>query len=233
MSVEIIKGNLFTSDRQTLVNTVNCVGIMGAGIALEFRFRYPVMFERYSQLCKEQAIEIGKLWIYKPPNSGRHILNFPTKKHWRNPSKLQYLESGLAKFLETYEQRGIKSAAFPVLGASKGGIPEAESLMVMQSFLERCTIPIDIYRYDPATNDDLYISFKTAILSKTRSELCESIGLRANLVDNLCRAVENGNVYSISQLASQKGVGMVTLEKSFRYLMSEDHGFEPIQKSLL
>lgn len=128
MAVQVITGNIFTSDRQTLVNTVNCVGIMGAGIALEFKFRYPEMFERYVNLCEEGAIDIGKLWIFKPLNSNHLILNFPTKKHWRNPSKIQFLELGLAKFVETYEQRNIHSAAFPVLGASKGRIPEEAAL---------------------------------------------------------------------------------------------------------
>lgn len=85
MAIKIIKGNIFTSNCQTLVNAVNCVGVMGAGIALECRLRYFEMYNRYVALCEENKIEIGLLWIYKSPV--KWILNFPTKKHWKYPSK--------------------------------------------------------------------------------------------------------------------------------------------------
>src|SRR5690554_3048314 len=110
MAAKVIIGNIFSSDCQTLVNTINCVGIMGAGIALEYRLRYPEMYDRYVQLCSDSKIDIGKLWIYK---SDRWILNFPTKKHWKDPSRIEYLESGLEKFRDTYLNKGITSVAFP------------------------------------------------------------------------------------------------------------------------
>ena len=81
MSIEVITGNIFTSTCQTIVNTVNCVGVMGAGIALECRFRYPEVHKKYISLCNENKIEIGLLWVYKSPK--RWVLNFPTKKHWK------------------------------------------------------------------------------------------------------------------------------------------------------
>ena len=128
-NVLVRKGNIFSSRCQTIVNTVNCVGIMGAGIALECRLRYPQMFEQYAQLCADAKLDIGRLWVYKAPE--RWVLNFPTKKHWRYPSRVEYLHLGLQKFMDTYQTRGITSVAFPLLGAQNGGLQADESLALM------------------------------------------------------------------------------------------------------
>ncbi len=157
--ITIKKGNIFTTKCQTIVNTINCVGIMGAGIAYECRLRYPEMYSRYVELCNEKKISIGTLWIYKSDN--KWILNFPTKNHWKYESKIEYLEKGLQKFLDTYKEKGIKSIAFPLLGASNGGIPEKKSIEVMKKYLEQCdNINIEIYYFDPYAYDDLYLKFK-------------------------------------------------------------------------
>src|SRR5688572_26562315 len=95
-----VRGNLFESPAKVLVNTVNTVGVMGKGIALSFKQIYPEMFQRYVQLCESGQLDIGKLWLYKTPH--KWILNFPTKKNWRAPSRLEYLEAGLRKFVATY-----------------------------------------------------------------------------------------------------------------------------------
>ena len=140
------KGNIFSSDKQTIVNTINCVGVMGKGVALGFRLRYPEMYEKYRELCKTKQIAIGKLWLYKQSREGlQWILNFPTKIHWKYPSKMEYLEAGLQKFVDTYEEKGITSIAFPLLGTHNGGLDKIEVLDTMHSFLEKCSIPIDIY----------------------------------------------------------------------------------------
>ena len=85
---------------------------MGAGIALEFRLRYPKMLKEYKGLCEQNKISIGNLWLYK--SNDKSILNFPTKFHWKYPSKIEWLESGLQKFIESYENKGITSIAFPI-----------------------------------------------------------------------------------------------------------------------
>jgi O-acetyl-ADP-ribose deacetylase (regulator of RNase III) len=142
--MEIIEsGNIFDSKAQTLVNTVNCMGVMGKGLALQFKKRYPDMFIAYKKLCQDRLFDIGKLWLYKTDH--RWILNFPTKYDWRFPSSEFYLEQGLEKFLETYKQRGIESIAFPLLGASNGGIEPETSLQIMQRYLSCCDIPVTIY----------------------------------------------------------------------------------------
>ena len=91
-NITYIKGNIFQSDKQTIVNTVNCVGVMGKGVALGFRLRYPEMYEKYKVFCQNKQLTVGKLWLYKPDNDSQWVLNFPTKIHWKYPSKMEYLE---------------------------------------------------------------------------------------------------------------------------------------------
>ena len=103
MAITRKTGNIFNTNNQTIVNTINCVGVMGAGIALECRLRYPSMYEKYINLCDQKKFDIGLLWVFRTNDPDRWILNFPTKKHWRHPSKKEYLYSGLRKFIETYK----------------------------------------------------------------------------------------------------------------------------------
>lgn len=154
--MEIIEsGNIFESNAQTLVNTVNCIGVMGKGLALEFKKRYPAMFLDYQRMCNGGLLDIGKLWIYKMPN--KWILNFPTKYDWRHPSNEIYLEKGLDKFMKTYLDRGIKSVAFPLLGSSNGGLSPDISLKIMQEYLQHCEIPVSIYLSYKPIKKELFI----------------------------------------------------------------------------
>lgn len=211
--IEIIKGNIFTTNRQVIVNTVNCVGIMGAGLALECRLRYPEMFIKYQELCDKKQIDIGKLWIYKTPQ--RWILNFPTKLHWKNPSKIDYLHAGLEKFMATYQERGIESIAFPLLGADRGGLDSEQSLNVMKEYLQYAEIPIEIYLYDPKAPDDLFQKVKNKLKNKTIEELVLLTGLRRNYIEKLCLAMESEDICQLNQLANVKGIGIKTVEKVF------------------
>lgn len=142
--IHYISGNLFHSPAQVLVNTVNTVGVMGKGIALEFKQIYPEMFERYRDLCERGEFGIGQLWLYKSPN--KWVLNFPTKKHWRHPSKPEYVEAGLRKFQQVYADWGIHSIAFPALGCGNGELDfDAEVRPLMEKILGK--LPIDIFIY--------------------------------------------------------------------------------------
>ncbi len=223
--VKIENGNLFTSKCQTLVNTVNCQGVMGAGIALEFKLRLPEMYELYVDKCRNGEIDIGKSWLYKTPlgtREGRWVLNFPTKRQWRYPSRFQYLRAGLEEFLHTYREKGIESIAFPVLGASNGGLDEDESLTVMQNYLERCEIPVEIYRYDPTAMDDLFREFQQKLLpNRDKSFLAKSMGVRVDRLSKILNVLNEHDspINSLSQLATVPGVGSKTLEKCFRYVM--------------
>lgn len=220
-NISVHKGNIFNSQCQTLVNTVNCAGIMGAGIALECRLRYPKMFEQYAKLCSDKQLDIGQLWLYKNPK--RWVLNFPTKKHWRYPSRLEYLHLGLQKFVATYAERGITSVAFPLLGAQNGGLNKAQSMALMQQYLSQCSIPIEIYEYDPSAADDVFDAFKATFLKSTDAEIAQQSGLRLHAVQRIRQALEDPHLCQLGQLAQVPGIGDKTLEKSFAFITQHDH----------
>jgi O-acetyl-ADP-ribose deacetylase (regulator of RNase III) len=139
-----VKGNLFQSPADVLVNTVNTVGVMGKGIALDFKNLYPEMYRQYRDLCESGQFKIGKLWLYKSPN--KWVLNFPTKKHWRRPSRVEYIEAGLCKFVQKYESFGIHSIAFPALGCGNGQLDfESQVKPLMEKHLRQ--LPIEVFIY--------------------------------------------------------------------------------------
>ena len=219
--IEIRKGNIFTTECQTIVNTINCVGIMGAGIAYEFRLRHKDMFEKYQDFCNKSLINIGKLWIYKVNDKDTrydNILNFPTKQHWKYPSKIEYLEDGLTKFLDTYKEKGITSIAFPLLGSSKGGISEDSSFFIMKKYLSQCDIKIEIWYFDPCAKDDLYDRFKSKFLELDDDLIKEQSKLRLDSIRKIKSALKNDSTTSISGLLNIKGIGEVSLEKSFYFI---------------
>lgn len=215
-TINILTGNIFTSKAQTIVNTVNCVGVMGAGIALECKLRYPAMFAKYVALCEKHQMSIGKLWLYR--NTERWILNFPTKKHWKYPSKIEYIRLGLEKFLATYESKGITSIAFPVLGAQNGGISQEDSLSVMNEYLSNCSIPVEIYRYTPDVTDDLFVSFKILFQNANDAHLKLTTGLTADKIELIRDSLSDPSIVQINQIAKMKGIGEKTLEKAFAFM---------------
>ena len=143
------RGNLFDSNMQTLANTVNTVGVMGAGIAKEFKRRYPKMFAEYKERCARHEVMTGEPYCWKPPQEdagdSRWVLNFPTKKHWRNASQIAWLESGLLHLKENYRNWGIKSLAMPALGCSLGGLRWEEVRPLMEKHLRDLDVPVEIY----------------------------------------------------------------------------------------
>lgn len=150
--ITYVKGDLFESPAQTLVNTVNTVGVMGRGVALEFKRIYPKMFEEYRQLCEQKKLDVGKLHLFK----SRHkwILNFPTKREWRQPSRVEYIKAGLAAFVSTYAAAGIRSVAFPPLGCGNGQLDFAKDVQpLMHAYLNPLPIPVFVYPSKPATYD--------------------------------------------------------------------------------
>ena len=136
-------GDIFQTDAQVIVNPVNCRGVMGAGLALAFKQKYPEMFAAYVQECKSGQLRIGRPTLYQA--SQPWVLNFPTKDHWRDPSKLAYIEQGLQFFAEHYRQMGIESIAFPKLGAGLGKLSWDEVGPLMRNYLNRLDCKATIY----------------------------------------------------------------------------------------
>ncbi len=151
-------GNLFESDAQTLVNTVNCVGIMGKGVALSFKERFPDMFNDYAARCRAGQVKLGRRYVYKrvvPP----WILNFPTKEHWRSVSRLQDIVEGL-RYLEThFREWGIESLAVPPLGCGQGQLEWRVVGPTLYRHLKRLEIPVELYAPFDTPHDELSPTF--------------------------------------------------------------------------
>lgn len=149
MSITYLNGDILFSKCQTLVNPVNCVGVMGRGLALRFKKAYPDMFLKYKSICDRHLLKPGMLWIYNALH-GKKVLCFPTKDNWRYPSRPEWIENGLKKFVFTYKDKGITSAAFPLLGTGLGGMTKSTMMAIMDEHLSHCDIPIEIYStYEP------------------------------------------------------------------------------------
>lgn len=142
--IKALIGDMFASDMQTIVNTVNCVGVMGKGIAQIFKKKYPEMFEDYSELCERDEVQLGKPYHYKD-FGGVSIINFPTKGHWRAATRLEDVENGLDYFVNHFRKWGITSVAFPPLGCGNGGLDWASVGPLMYSKLRDIEIPVEIY----------------------------------------------------------------------------------------
>ncbi len=137
-------GNLFDSKAQALVNTVNCVGIMGKGVAQEFKRRYPAMFENYVARCARKEVQLGQPYLYRGPD-GEMIINFPTKDHWRSPSRLSDIERGLDYLVKHVRDWGVTSMAFPPLGCGNGGLEWAEVGPLIYKKLQFLDSDIEVY----------------------------------------------------------------------------------------
>jgi O-acetyl-ADP-ribose deacetylase (regulator of RNase III) len=132
-------GNIFDSKMQIIVNPVNCVGVMGKSLALGFKNRYPKMFKDYFKRCCNKELKIGRPYLFE------NILNFPTKKHWKDNSKIEDIELGLEYFVNNYSKMNIKSIAFPMLGCGLGGLKWANVKESMEKYLGKLDIEIEIY----------------------------------------------------------------------------------------
>jgi O-acetyl-ADP-ribose deacetylase (regulator of RNase III) len=129
--IEYKSGDILSEDAEALVNTVNCVGVMGRGIALQFKKAYPQNFKAYAAACKNEEVQPGQMFVFDTGQlaNPRYIINFPTKRHWRGKSRMEDIESGLADLVATLRQYDIRSLAIPPLGSGLGGLdwPEVKA----------------------------------------------------------------------------------------------------------
>jgi O-acetyl-ADP-ribose deacetylase (regulator of RNase III) len=122
--IRYTQGNLLEADAQALVNAVNTVGVMGKGVALMFKDAYPENFKSYEGACQSNEVQLGKMFVTERREmfGPKWIINFPTKAHWRFPSKIEWIVEGLEDLKRIIIENGIKSVALPALGAGNGGL---------------------------------------------------------------------------------------------------------------
>jgi len=181
------KGNLFESHAQALVNTVNTDGVMGKGIALQFKEMFPNNYRLYRDACMKHLVNVGKMFItHESTLEGTKIIvNFPTKTTWKRPSEYSYIEEGLNSLREEIISRNITSIAIPPLGSHNGGL---DWLIVKQMIID-CLQSLDcqIYLYEPSDE----------IIEKMKSERVKLTPARAMMLDVLCDLVAYGEFVSV------------------------------------
>ena len=139
-----VKENIFHSKAEVLVNPVNCVGTMGAGLAKQFKLRYPDLDRRYRAACQSGLVKPGTVRLYRVSDTTT-VANLPTKDHWRQPSHLKYVETGLESLNQALEQGEFRSVAVPALGAGLGGLNWAEVEPLIRSILRKEGLTVEIY----------------------------------------------------------------------------------------
>lgn len=214
-------GNLLESSAQTWVNTVNCVGVMGKGIALEFKKRFPAMFQDYVSRCNAGEVVLGRPYYYADL-LGASIVNFPTKGHWRSASRVQDIEQGLDYFVAHYQAWGIESVAFPPLGCGNGGLDWSVIGPLMYEKLNGLPIPVEIYAPFGTPAGQLTPAF----LSKSVAINEEMVGVHhPKMRDEWLALLEV--VYQLSRQPYANPVGRTIFQK-ISFIMTElgvDTGF--------
>ena len=147
--IAYLRGNLLQDDAQALVNTVNTVGVMGKGIALQFKQRFPANFAAYAQACKLGQVQTGRMFITEPGEltGPRWVVNFPTKQHWRDPSRMVWVVDGLQDLRSFLLSNAVPSIALPALGAGLGGLP----WHTVRDYIEATLgdLPVAVRVYEP------------------------------------------------------------------------------------
>jgi O-acetyl-ADP-ribose deacetylase (regulator of RNase III) len=143
--LESVQGDILKSDCAVIINTVNCVGVMGKGLALQFKRQFPAMFAAYQRDCNLGLIQPGRLSSF-PIGTGKHIINFPTKKHWRHPSRIEWIKDGLSILPSTVLSLGCHSVAIPPLGCGNEGLNWDDVVpLIFRAFEQYPNIKVHLY----------------------------------------------------------------------------------------
>ena len=194
--IEYTYGNLLEAQTQALVNTVNCVGAMGKGLALQFKQAFPENFRLYVNACNANKVQIGSMFVVETDTmlSPKYIINFPTKNHWKAPSKISYIEQGLQDLVRIINEYSISSVAIPPLGCGNGGLSwQVVEPLIIKAFEDVPHIKVLLYPPQPAPN------VKSMRVDKKLQQLTVSRALLLKLMDSY-----QHQGYDLSKLEVQK-----------------------------
>ena len=194
---EVTTGNILEAEADALVNTVNCVGVMGKGIALQFKQKFPENYRAYKKACDAGELTLGRMHVFATGELTKphYVINFPTKRHWRGKSKVEDIESGLRTLRSLIEERGIRSIAVPPLGCGNGGLDWSEVFPRIEEALQPLAHSVDILVFAPGKSP-------AAIEMRVRTNKPKLTTARA-LYMKLVQAYSEGG-YSLSLLEIQK-----------------------------
>jgi O-acetyl-ADP-ribose deacetylase (regulator of RNase III) len=170
--IELTTGDILKADAEAIVNTVNCVGVMGRGIALQFKKAFPANFKAYASECKSGKVQPGKMFVFDTGvfTNPRYIINFPTKRHWKGKSRIEDIENGLVGLAQEVRERGIKSIAIPPLGSGLGGLDWNEVRPMIEASL-RDVSDLYVLIYQPNGAPDVVKSKDVPKMTPGRASL--------------------------------------------------------------
>lgn len=238
MAYKEISGNIFNTKAMAIVNTVNCMGAMGKGLALDFKLRFPDMFREYQSVCLKRLLKPGQILPYR--KSTPIILNFAIKDDWKKDAKIEWIETTLQKFVANYQKMEIMSVAFPWMGAMNGGLPIEKIKNVTRKYLSNLEdIDIEVYDFNPDTPCDLYRSLRNIIASK-QLDVCELERLshiQSRYWLRIIDAVHDPNTKSMNNLwhytmQGKRIIGKTNLERLFLFLTLYKDNKLPLVKTL-
>ncbi len=194
--IELTSGNILEAPVEALVNTVNSVGVMGKGVALQFKQAYPKNFAFYRAACKRGEVRPGRMLVYDNGQliNPRYIINFPTKQHWKQPSRLEYIDAGLEALVKEVQARDIRSIAIPPLGAGSGGLNWSDvRARIEQAFVAMPNVRVLVYEpYGAPAPEQMKIASKRPNMTPGRAILLAALDSYA------------GSMYRLTMLEVQK-----------------------------
>lgn len=220
--IKFTTGDMMTSSAEALVNTVNTVGVMGKGIALQFKEAFPANFAAYAKVCRDGELVPGRLLVTREKNNAgqeKFIINFPTKKHWRYPSRYEYIESGLKALVDVIKEYGIKSIAIPPLGCGNGGLQWDVVRKMIEDALQ--DVDAEVVVYEPNTEIKHTLqeksSIKTVRLTPARGLMTYAMFYYDSLGENCSLFVANKLAYFLQRQGA----------KSYASLKFKAHHYGP------
>jgi O-acetyl-ADP-ribose deacetylase (regulator of RNase III) len=170
VTIERAYGDLIAANVDALLNPVNTVGVMGKGLALQIKTAFPDVFDEYARACKCREVNVGRVHVVRRSTSPQFVINFPTKAHWRNPSKLEYIDAGLADLISRVRDLGIRSIAIPPLGCGLGGLDWNEvKPRIIEAF--RAVPDVRVVLFEPSSPGN------AEVVSRARAALTSTDGL--------------------------------------------------------
>ena len=203
-NITVLIGDLFDSHAQTLTNTINTVGVMGKGIALQFKKRFPNMYKDYLHRCDQKSVKIGEPYLFKDSLFDKWVLNFPTKEHWRSSSRLDAIQKGLSYIQIHYKEWGIESLAVPPLGCGEGNLEWRIVGPTLYHGLAELDIPIDLYAPFGTPHEELRIEFLDKAESPQEQPLSKIPAAGVALATILERIVSKKYHYPIGRIGMQQ-----------------------------
>ena len=224
-----LTGNIFSSGAEVVVITVNCEGVMGAGIALDAKNRWPEIYDVYSKRCELNGFDVGEImWA---DSVSKKVALFPSKKLWRAPSKLSYISEGLDALRTDIDQMSITSIALPHLGCSNGGLTWSEvKPLIVEKLSTIDGLLVELWKFEQNFVDQDFQKFREVFLSLNPKDASSWVSFSKNTEKFIRQVLIESELTNFVQLAEVKGVGKKTLEKIYKAALSDD--FPIIQGSL-